>query len=342
MRASCHPDTGSPAQAGSRVVTLVRSPLVLRQAQAWYPLRELDAPLAGGATVNHVLDRAYAAQEAALNLRAQRRHRSADDVERQTDELLRTAEDPNALPTFVLNESGEEYTTLPTPSRGDFAFWCFGTPSGFPDAVWRALLQPGQEAEIERARQHLVRFHRIDRERKRQTQNGYVDPDTTRQLRAARTAVTTLLDLGLQLRLDARLLGADLTTYNYIAASGVQSNQFRACEDCLHVFRGHRARRCRRAPNRVSPRPWHSDIRPGDRASGKRTTIATTNRDGSSTLAVTINHRAGSHKTLYHGNCNACGREYESTDARSRYCSTCASGAARTTRSRTQPADRPA
>ena len=299
----------------------------------------------GGATVSQLLDVAFAAEEAAENLRLHGRCRSADDVERQADELLRAAEDPDALPTLVLEESRDEYTTLPTPSRTDLAFWCFWTPPGFPDAVWRALLQPGQEAEIERARHQLVRFHGIDRERKRQAENGYVDADTNRELRAARTAVTTLLDLGLELRLDAKLLGVDLIVYNYIAASGIQSNRFRACEDCLCVFRARRSRRClrcRRAPNRVSPRPWHSDIRPGDRASGKRTTIATTNRDGSSTLAVTITRRAGSHRTLYGGNCSACDGEYESTDARSRYCSTCASGAARTTRSRTQPAERPA
>jgi hypothetical protein len=266
-------------------------------------------------------------------------HLKAEAAERRAETLLRAAETPDVLPLLLVPDPDGGLVCLPTPSRADLAAWLFRTPTPAAGSSSERLLTDQQGPELERAHREVVAYFRAHREYADQTAAGFVDRDAIADLHSCRHALRHLLERGLQQRLGQQLFRPELAVYTYVTALGIHPCRVRVCEECLTVFAARRAIRClscRRTPVRISRRPWHTDIRPADRAAGSRSTILVT-RDGTdAALIVTINHRRGVRRTIYRGHCQACGAAFEATDARARHCPACAAPAARVARSRTR------
>ena len=114
---------------------------------------------------------------------------SAERLERRAEELLRTAEDTQRLPTMLVHSNGG-YEEVRPPTRRDLAVWLF--PADACDQVTASATA-------------LFTFHATDRDRTEQTLAGYVDAETNARANQARDALKNLLTSGLQARLGAYL-----------------------------------------------------------------------------------------------------------------------------------------
>jgi hypothetical protein len=264
-------------------------------------------------------------------------HLKAEAAERRAEALLREAETPDVLPTLVVPDPDGGLVRLPTPSRADLAAWLFLTPSPVDGGRAERLLTDQQRNGVERAHRDIGAYFRARRECADQEASGYVDRDAIADLRSCTHALQRLLERGLQQRLGQQLFRPELGVYTYLATLGIHPCGVRVCEDCLTVFAAQRAVRClscRRGPVRTSRRPWHTHIRPADRAVGSRAVALVTCDETGATLTVTINRRRGVSRTVYTGQCQVCDGAFEATDARARHCPACAAPAARVARSR--------
>jgi hypothetical protein len=270
--------------------------------------------------------------EEAQFLRARSQHVLADKVEARAERVLRELEDL-ATPPILVVADGEGLVELPAVTRSALAAWLYDTPAPITDPQLDALLDTDQRTRLDLAMRAFAGHYRAQRALDEGC-NAAGAAETRFRL-----ALSAVLEAGLRRRLDGgRVIGPERAVYLHLIARGFTSSALRVCASCARVFRTSRARTCascRRSPMRPKRREWHQAVHAGDRSAFKKTsTAAIQNRDGSATIVMTVASPRTRARTVYVAACVECGRSFEASDARVRYCSDCASGKARTARSR--------
>lgn len=230
--------------------------------------------------------------------------------------------------SLVFDRAGGESIAVPSPTEHALENW-------IGEHHWQGA-PPHPQVRFDKA-VLLKALQRVDWETRR-SRHPSISPGDRKvaasRVRDARSHLSSALQAGLRQRLGQILNTAEERTYVHFVARRAVAPGLRVCQSCLLVFSAPRADLCpgcRKSPKRPRTKPWHAAVAPTD-APPPQTRTAFARSESGSRLLLSVSKPRG--RATYEGVCQACGKHFDASDARQRYCDGCGSPKARAARAR--------